>query len=356
MIRNGQCMSGAVVYRVTDPVGSVVAGHCTQCRTWSGHIRAAVPVPIDQFRMVQQRGLGWFNATPRAQRGFCHDCGASLFWQEEPGVMFVFAGSLDSRTGLQLTSGIFTADAGDYHGMADATPDRVPAERLDCGCLCGTVRFSVPGPAGEVTACHCSQCRRLSGHFAASFDVDEKDVEYEMHGGLATHGASGGGTRGFCRHCGSKLWFRARNGGFSVEAGSVKGPTGGHLTSHIHVADKGDYYPLDDGLPQWDGSGASLRETTAMFRCSVLWPFWSGRSRRAWRRGLACRAVQHDHDRLCGRQGGIGAADVGSEPGGSRALCCAGVAADAGLTKGERNGGYHLARWRHGAGTAGPDG
>ena len=63
----------------------------------------------------------------------------------------------------------------------------------------------------------------------------------------------GGGQRGFCPGCGSSLYFRAANGTFSVEAGAVDNPTGGRLTTHIFVADKGDYYDLTDGLMQTAG-------------------------------------------------------------------------------------------------------
>ena len=36
------------------------------------------------------------------------------------------------------------------------------------GCLCGAVRYRVAGPLRDVVACHCAQCRRSSGHFAAA--------------------------------------------------------------------------------------------------------------------------------------------------------------------------------------------
>ena len=226
MIRHGQCLCGAVEFEVAGPVG--------------------------QSRRLDQHGLGWFNATPRAERGFCRDCRASLFWQEEPGVIFGSAGSLDCPTGLDLARGIFTADAGDYCGLRQGAGNPAAGERLTCGCLCGGVRFLVPGPAGAVTACH---CRRWSGHFAASVDVAEKAVDDQARGELATQGTCGGGSRGFCRTCGLPKWFRARNGGFSVEAGVVPGVTGGYLVRHIHVADKGDDYRLDDGVPQQCGAG-----------------------------------------------------------------------------------------------------
>jgi hypothetical protein len=121
---------------------------------------------------------------------------------------------------------------------------------LQASCLCGAVRFSVPRPGGGITACHCSQCRKLSGHYAASFDADEAQVGFESRATLAEYATPAGAQRGFCTGCGSSLYFRAADGAFSVEAGAVDGPTGSSLTGHIHMADAGDYYVPDDGLPQ----------------------------------------------------------------------------------------------------------
>jgi len=32
------------------------------------------------------------------------------------------------------------------------------------GCLCQAVRYEIHGPLRDVIACHCTQCRRTSGH------------------------------------------------------------------------------------------------------------------------------------------------------------------------------------------------
>jgi len=39
------------------------------------------------------------------------------------------------------------------------------------GCLCGGVRYRATGPLRHVIACHCGQCRKTSGHFAAMTSV-----------------------------------------------------------------------------------------------------------------------------------------------------------------------------------------
>lgn len=252
---HGSCLCGAVTFKVDPPLRPVVVCHCTQCRKWSGHVWAATSVPHDRFRLVRDEGLRWFRSSAEAQRGFCSDCGASLFWQPEGEDRISFApAALEGDTGLETAEHIFIEAAGDYYSPEGPPPP--PGESpqaLLASCLCGAVRFSLKGPAGEVTGCHCRQCRTLSGHFAASFGVDETALVAEAGGSVAEYRTPGGGARGFCADCGSSLWFRAGDGAVSVEAGCIDGPTGGRLAHHIHVADKGDYYALDDGLPQSAG-------------------------------------------------------------------------------------------------------
>jgi hypothetical protein len=101
---------------------------------------------------------------------------------------------------------------------------------------------------GAVMACHCSQCRRTSGHFAASFDADEAGLDWAAHD-WTEYVTPGGATRAFCRGCGSALSFRAADGPFAVEAGCIANPTGGWMAAHIHTATNGSWVHLGDGVP-----------------------------------------------------------------------------------------------------------
>jgi len=57
--------------------------------------------------------------------------------------------------------------------------------------------------------------------------------------------------RGFCVECGSALfWKNGDDPHTSILAGSIDGETNLKLAEHIFVADKGDYYEINDGLPQ----------------------------------------------------------------------------------------------------------
>ena len=118
-------------------------------------------------------------------------------------------------------------------------------------CLCGAVRFDVAGALPAASACHCSQCRRQSGHYWSSTDVPAAALT--LHGGenVTWFRSSPEAERGFCAACGSFLFWRGVEAAtISVSMGALAAPTGVRLGSHIYVADKGDYYELTDGLPQ----------------------------------------------------------------------------------------------------------
>jgi hypothetical protein len=106
----------------------------------------------------------------------------------------------------------------------------------------------VNGPLRPVIACHCVQCRKTSGHYVAATSVVREAVE--IVGDVRWFASSDKARRGFCPTCGSSLfWEEAGGSRLSVHAGSLNGATGLDLAGHIFVADKGDYYAIDDGLP-----------------------------------------------------------------------------------------------------------
>ncbi len=119
------------------------------------------------------------------------------------------------------------------------------------GCLCGAVRYEARGPLSDVTACHCGQCRRQSGHLYATTSITAERFTLTEDRGLKWYSASETARRGFCGDCGSTvLWQPATRDRVAILAGSLDAPTGLKLARLIFVADKGDYYEITDGLPQ----------------------------------------------------------------------------------------------------------
>ena len=122
------------------------------------------------------------------------------------------------------------------------------------GCLCGSVRYRVSGPLRPVIYCHCHQCRRTSGHFVAATAVEKDALNIEANEGLEWFASSDIASRGFCRRCGSSLfWIAEARDYVSIMAGTLDESTGLKAVEHIYVKDKGDYYDLADDLPKAPG-------------------------------------------------------------------------------------------------------
>ncbi|MFO1034313.1 MAG: GFA family protein [Hyphomicrobiales bacterium] len=121
-------------------------------------------------------------------------------------------------------------------------------------CLCGGVSFDITGPLRPVVMCHCTQCRKQSGHVGAFTACDDKDLHFTCKDTLAWYRASDLAGRGFCKNCGSLLFWKGDGKDYiSITAGSLDKPTGLAVEGHIYCADKGDYYEIKDGdyqLPQ----------------------------------------------------------------------------------------------------------
>ena len=96
----GGCMCGAIRYEATGPLMFVVLCHCRMCQQWTGSaMLGSATFPKGSVNFVK--------GTPKihqssavCDRGFCGECGSSLFTQYAAGsvfdsVKFVSIGTLD---------------------------------------------------------------------------------------------------------------------------------------------------------------------------------------------------------------------------------------------------------------------
>ena len=66
------------------------------CRKTHGHIGAYTATPKTALRLTESRGLRWYASSAIARRGFCGECGSSLFWEPmAKDYVAVAAGTLD---------------------------------------------------------------------------------------------------------------------------------------------------------------------------------------------------------------------------------------------------------------------
>lgn len=126
-------------------------------------------------------------------------------------------------------------------------------------CLCGAVQFKLIPPLRNVIVCHCRQCAQWTGHAVAATAVAPQNFELlKGHDDLSWYSSSGHADRGFCRVCGSSLFWRpADQSRISILAGCLEPPTGLRVSAHIFTGNKSDYYEIADSAPQFEaGAGA----------------------------------------------------------------------------------------------------
>lgn len=123
------------------------------------------------------------------------------------------------------------------------------------GCLCGAVRYEVRGPLRNVVNCHCSMCQKLHGAFGAHTKARKANITLTQSDGLAWYKTSDVARRGFCKLCGSSLfWEPFELDATGILAGSLDGETGLETMGHIFVDEKSDFYEINDDLPKFEAS------------------------------------------------------------------------------------------------------
>ena len=121
-------------------------------------------------------------------------------------------------------------------------------------CECGGVELQIEGDLRKVVACHCSQCRKTSGHFWAATAAPVDTITVKGEENLKWYESSDFARRGFCSNCGASMIYHHQNAQhWAIAAGCIIGEVP-PLVKHIFVADKGAYYDITDGLPQLSGS------------------------------------------------------------------------------------------------------
>ena len=120
-------------------------------------------------------------------------------------------------------------------------------------CECQGVVFELIGELRDVVFCHCSQCRKTSGHYWAATQVSKGNLNLIKATSLSWYDSSDKARRGFCSVCGSSMFYERKGiDKISVSAGSLEIPTSLNRMRHIYVTSKGDYYDISDDLPQFE--------------------------------------------------------------------------------------------------------
>lgn len=275
---HGSCLCGAVSFELSGAASPPNSCHCAMCRRWHGALGVYTSTANRDFTLHGEEHLRWYRSSPSSERGFCGQCGASLFWRQVDGDSIdVTMGSLNNGTGLRLAKHIWVNHRGDYYRVGDDLP-QYPASSAHAqpiaavtppvqapqpdphtgNCLCGAIHFTIRGPMRDISVCHCRQCLRWHGHppeysKAAWAQIDLTGAEHVLW-----YSSSETARRGSCRICGSSLfWELHGNDAVSIAAGALNPPTGLKIVRHIFVEGREDYCNIADDTPRFAGTGAA---------------------------------------------------------------------------------------------------
>lgn len=128
---------------------------------------------------------------------------------------------------------------------------------LKGSCLCGGVHLEVHGEIEyQPEICHCSQCRKQSGHALAALNVRRDKLSVTGEDRISWYHSSDKVERGFCSICGSTLFWQPKIADYhytAVAMGLFDETTGTQLVKQTFVGEKGDYYSLDESIPCSEG-------------------------------------------------------------------------------------------------------
>jgi hypothetical protein len=127
------------------------------------------------------------------------------------------------------------------------------APSLSGRCLCGAVRFAATPEKMTMDACHCSMCRRWAG--APAMTVFCTDLKFEDENAVGVYQSSDWAERGFCKTCGSSLFWRTRDHKlFTVSAHAFDDPGQFHFDVEIYIDEKPSNYAFANQTRKMTGA------------------------------------------------------------------------------------------------------
>ena len=122
--RTGRCLCGSVEFEIelSSPHFSIC--HCGMCRRWSAGPYMSVHGK-GPGRFLKSDTLSWYRGSEWAERGFCSQCGTSLFYRlanDHDAMLVASVDSLDDASGITLEQHIYIDAKPDRYEFADTCP------------------------------------------------------------------------------------------------------------------------------------------------------------------------------------------------------------------------------------------
>ena len=118
-----KCLCGNINFKTSGYHRDVQNCHCVQCLKTHGHHAAYSKVEEKDLKFLSKKSLKWFKSSKRAKRGFCSNCGASIFFKViGTNSVCIAAGIFNNPTKLKTSIEIFTKGKSDYYKINSKLP------------------------------------------------------------------------------------------------------------------------------------------------------------------------------------------------------------------------------------------
>ena len=120
----GSCLCGSVKF-TTGQIHHLDVCHCLMCQRWTGGPFIGADYRNGDVVLTKDDMLKWYASSDWAKRGFCSECGSSLFYRlnDNPEFWAVCAGALEMPNNINISKEIFIDEKPGYY---DLSGDREP--------------------------------------------------------------------------------------------------------------------------------------------------------------------------------------------------------------------------------------
>lgn len=110
--RSGQCLCGAVTFRVSELAAEYGTCHCKMCQRWAGSALLGLTIPEETIAFEGLEHVKRYQSSEWAERAWCDTCGSNLWYRVTApgpyaGAYHMPIGLLDDARGLRMTREIY---------------------------------------------------------------------------------------------------------------------------------------------------------------------------------------------------------------------------------------------------------
>lgn len=126
MAHSGKCLCGKVTLKTNSLDNNMGSCHCSFCRKWSAGPFLSSACADLKIEGVEH--LGIFESSAWAQRGFCKNCGSSLFYQLKNTESYYVNSEIFEKSDFFFDHQVFIDEKPSYYEFANQTKNMTGAE------------------------------------------------------------------------------------------------------------------------------------------------------------------------------------------------------------------------------------